>query len=296
MLAACHVVRTLAADALKLFAQQQCAAVACCSWTPTTGSTKRLRCVITGAWAWSWTSSGGLGHTPVAPSTPSGLPLVVRSGRASDFWHAAASLQPHALNCALILLLDCSINESCGGGLVFWHPKGAMVSLWLHTTCFLGLEKGRYCWSVSCAQGQGAVFQPQAHSLHAGAPPHRGLLEEHAFAARLPAAVHAAYCQGRARGALASLALVACPRVHAAGLTLGWLGTAGAGQVDLWKTSGHFDFYRESMFNQMDVDAEEYQACALGSIGSWGTCWRSAPRLSRGAARPALPLPVCAPS
>ena len=30
-------------------------------------------------------------------------------------------------------------------------------------------------------------------------------------------------------------------------------------QVDLWKTSGHFDFYRDSMFNQMDVDAEEYQ-------------------------------------
>ena len=30
-------------------------------------------------------------------------------------------------------------------------------------------------------------------------------------------------------------------------------------QVDLWKTSGHFDFYRESMFNQMVVDAEEYQ-------------------------------------
>ena len=30
-------------------------------------------------------------------------------------------------------------------------------------------------------------------------------------------------------------------------------------QVDLWKTSGHFDFYRDSMFNQMDVDTEEYQ-------------------------------------
>ena len=35
------------------------------------------------------------------------------------------------------------------------------------------------------------------------------------------------------------------------------------GQVDLWKTSGHIDFYRDSMFNQMDVDAEEYQACFL---------------------------------
>lgn len=31
-------------------------------------------------------------------------------------------------------------------------------------------------------------------------------------------------------------------------------------QVDLWKTSGHFDFYRESMFNQMEVEGEDYQA------------------------------------
>lgn len=30
-------------------------------------------------------------------------------------------------------------------------------------------------------------------------------------------------------------------------------------RVDLWKTSGHFDFYRESMFDQMDVENEEYQ-------------------------------------
>lgn len=30
-------------------------------------------------------------------------------------------------------------------------------------------------------------------------------------------------------------------------------------QVDLWKTSGHMDFYRESMFDQMEVEEEEYQ-------------------------------------
>lgn len=29
--------------------------------------------------------------------------------------------------------------------------------------------------------------------------------------------------------------------------------------VDLWKTSGHFDFYQESMFDQMKVEDEEYQ-------------------------------------
>ena len=29
--------------------------------------------------------------------------------------------------------------------------------------------------------------------------------------------------------------------------------------MDLWKTSGHFDFYRDSMFDQMDVESEQYQ-------------------------------------
>jgi threonyl-tRNA synthetase len=29
--------------------------------------------------------------------------------------------------------------------------------------------------------------------------------------------------------------------------------------LDLWKTSGHYDFYREGMFDQMDVENEQYQ-------------------------------------
>lgn len=29
--------------------------------------------------------------------------------------------------------------------------------------------------------------------------------------------------------------------------------------VDLWKTSGHFDFYQDSMFDQMDIEGEDYQ-------------------------------------
>lgn len=29
--------------------------------------------------------------------------------------------------------------------------------------------------------------------------------------------------------------------------------------IDLWKTSGHFDFYRSDMFDQMDVENEQYQ-------------------------------------
>ena len=29
--------------------------------------------------------------------------------------------------------------------------------------------------------------------------------------------------------------------------------------LDLWKTSGHFDFYKEGMFDQMEVEGAEYQ-------------------------------------
>ena len=29
--------------------------------------------------------------------------------------------------------------------------------------------------------------------------------------------------------------------------------------VELWKTSGHFDFYKEDMFSQMEVEGDEYQ-------------------------------------
>ncbi len=38
-------------------------------------------------------------------------------------------------------------------------------------------------------------------------------------------------------------------------------------KVDLWKTSGHYDFYRENMFDQMDIEEEQYQLrpmCAPG--------------------------------
>jgi threonyl-tRNA synthetase len=30
-------------------------------------------------------------------------------------------------------------------------------------------------------------------------------------------------------------------------------------KLDLWKTSGHFDFYRENMFDQMEVERDTYQ-------------------------------------
>lgn len=30
-------------------------------------------------------------------------------------------------------------------------------------------------------------------------------------------------------------------------------------KLDLWKTSGHFDFYKENMFDRMEIEEEEYQ-------------------------------------
>ena len=48
--------------------------------------------------------------------------------------------------------------------------------------------------------------------------------------------------------------------------------------MDLWKTSGHIDFYRDSMFNQMDVDAEEYQAGFLQAAACCITTGGAPPR------------------
>lgn len=76
-----------------------------------------------------------------------------------------------------------SLSDTAGGGLVFWHPKGAMVRHVLET------------------------FWKEIH-LKAG------------------------------------YQLLYTPHIA---------------KVDLWKTSGHFDFYRESMFDQMEVEEEEYQ-------------------------------------
>lgn len=76
-----------------------------------------------------------------------------------------------------------SISDSAGGGLVFWHPKGAMVRHVLET----------FWKEVHLRRGYELLYTP-----------------------------------------------------HIA-------------KVDLWKTSGHFDFYQESMFDQMDVEDEEYQ-------------------------------------
>jgi len=76
-----------------------------------------------------------------------------------------------------------SIQQDAGGGLVFWHPKGATVrteieNFWRDTHTDLGYD---------------IVYSP-----------------------------------------------------HVA-------------NINLWKTSGHFDFYKEGMFDQMDVEGDEYQ-------------------------------------
>jgi len=76
-----------------------------------------------------------------------------------------------------------SIQEAAGGGLCFWHPRGARV---------------------------------------------RGLMEQ-----------------------------VWKDAHEAGGYEL--LVTPHIANVDLWKTSGHFDFYADGMFDQMDVEKEQYQ-------------------------------------
>lgn len=76
-----------------------------------------------------------------------------------------------------------SIQEDAGGGLVFWHPKGAKV---------------------------------------------RGMIEDFWKSAHVSAGYDIVYSP------------------HIA-------------NIDLWKTSGHFDFYSDDMFDQMEVENEEYQ-------------------------------------
>ncbi|NER52287.1 MAG: threonine--tRNA ligase [Symploca sp. SIO1A3] len=76
-----------------------------------------------------------------------------------------------------------SIQEDAGGGLVFWHPKGARMRL---------------------------------------------LIEDYWRKAHLDAGYELLY-------------------------------TPHIANLDLWKTSGHFDFYSENMFDQMEIEAQQYQ-------------------------------------
>ncbi|MEM9157095.1 MAG: threonine--tRNA ligase [Cyanobacteria bacterium P01_F01_bin.33] len=76
-----------------------------------------------------------------------------------------------------------SIQDDAGGGLVFWHPKGARMRLAIED----------YWRSAHLAAGYDLLYTP-----------------------------------------------------HVA-------------NVELWKTSGHVDFYRESMFDPIEVEAQQYQ-------------------------------------
>ncbi|MBF2072626.1 MAG: threonine--tRNA ligase [Synechococcales cyanobacterium C42_A2020_086] len=76
-----------------------------------------------------------------------------------------------------------SIQEDAGGGLVFWHPRGARMRL---------------------------------------------LIEDYWRKAHLDAGYELLY-------------------------------TPHIANLNLWKTSGHFDFYRENMFDQMEIEAQQYQ-------------------------------------
>ncbi|NJO79287.1 MAG: threonine--tRNA ligase [Cyanobacteria bacterium RM1_2_2] len=76
-----------------------------------------------------------------------------------------------------------SIQEDAGGGLVFWHPKGARMRL---------------------------------------------VIEDYWRKAHLDAGYELLY-------------------------------TPHIANLDLWKTSGHFEFYRENMFDQMEIETQQYQ-------------------------------------
>jgi threonyl-tRNA synthetase len=76
-----------------------------------------------------------------------------------------------------------SIQDQAGGGLVFWHPKGAWMRLLIEN----------YWREAHLRSGYELLYTP--HLAH----------------------------------------------------------------LDLWKTSGHFDFYRESMFEAIAVESQEYQ-------------------------------------
>ncbi|TVP66918.1 MAG: threonine--tRNA ligase [Leptolyngbya sp. LCM1.Bin17] len=76
-----------------------------------------------------------------------------------------------------------SIQEDAGGGLVFWHPKGARMRLLIED----------YWRSAHLAAGYELLYTPHIANL------------------------------------------------------------------DLWKTSGHFEFYRDNMFDQMEIEAQQYQ-------------------------------------
>jgi threonyl-tRNA synthetase len=76
-----------------------------------------------------------------------------------------------------------SIQEDAGGGLVFWHPKGAII---------------------------------------------RYIIEDYWRKAHLESGYQLLY-------------------------------TPHIANLDLWKTSGHFDFYQENMFDSMDVENQAYQ-------------------------------------
>jgi len=37
-----------------------------------------------------------------------------------------------------------------------------------------------------------------------------------------------------------------------------WVYSPHIGKADLWRTSGHLDFFKDSMYNPIDIDGEEY--------------------------------------
>lgn len=102
-----------------------------------------------------------------------------------------------------------SIQEDAGGGLVFWHPKGAIV---------------------------------------------RKIIEDFWRDEHLKVRSHF-LC------AIFSRPTMITATLHCLAPQTGYdiLYTPHIASLDLWKTSGHFDFYRQDMFQPLDVDGQQFQ-------------------------------------
>jgi hypothetical protein len=117
--------------------------------------------------------------------------ILMLTPRMHALMHPPIVVPCHMLRVTCYTLHCCCCCSCPGGGLVFWHPAGAMVRHVIE-----GFWK-----DLHLARGYQLVYSPHIAKL------------------------------------------------------------------DLWKTSGHYEYYAENMYQRMAVEQEEYQVC--GQQGWW---------------------------
>ncbi|CAI5530947.1 unnamed protein product [Closterium sp. Naga37s-1] len=123
-----------------------------------------------------------------------------------------------------------------GGGLVFWHLRGA-------------LEEGAY--EAREDAGGGLVFwHPRGARV-------RAMIEEHWRKEHLRRGYELLYTPHMAKLDLWKTS--GHYEFYRENMFDQLLYTPHMAKLDLWKTSGHYEFYRENMFDQMEVEEEHYQ-------------------------------------